>query len=275
MSTCPDLRKITKTIVCDVTEIAFGYKMDYCSRFPCPWQVTYPMISAQMKCGCLNFLANDSSPQDIQYEVSGVALGSHHLQIQSVENSHVISSIVPVRGACSGYNSSLSLHPQDPRKFTTEATFVTFVILLFILFAAIGTVVTFFENFHKSHRRPNSSSEVCGNGAFSKNRAPTYKETENMENYPQKERLTIYKDYLTCFCVATNGRRILRTETTDGDFGCLHGLRFINNIWVIALHVCSRSAVPFIDLKEMGSWINHWSAIFFVNMYPVDAYFVI
>ncbi|GFV83877.1 hypothetical protein TNCV_387851 [Trichonephila clavipes] len=46
--------------------------------------------------GCLYFLGNDSSSRDIQYEVSGVKIGTPYFQIQSAP--HVIGPIVLERG---------------------------------------------------------------------------------------------------------------------------------------------------------------------------------
>ncbi|GFW80213.1 nose resistant to fluoxetine protein 6 [Trichonephila clavipes] len=144
-------------------------------------------------------------------------------------------------------NSSLPLHSQGPRKFTNGAIFMILVILLFLLFAAIGTAITIFEYFDKPHKRRNSV-----------------------------ERFKICKDYLNCFCIATNGKKILNIKSPEGDFGCLHGLRFISNVWVIAIHVFLITTFAAVDLEEMRSWASHWSAPIFLNVsYSVNVFFVI
>ncbi|GFQ76390.1 nose resistant to fluoxetine protein 6 [Trichonephila clavata] len=170
-------------------------------------------------------------------------------------------------------NSSLALHPQDQRKFTPEAIFMIFVVLLFILLAAIGTAITIFEYFDKTRKRRTSFSE---NEMVTKNSVPTYKERETIENSPHKVRLKTCKDYLNCFCVATNGGKIISLKSTDGDFGCLHGLRFISNIWVIAFHVVPMSTLPSTALEELKALTKHWTAPLFVHLsYSVDVFFVI
>ncbi|GFY42459.1 nose resistant to fluoxetine protein 6 [Trichonephila inaurata madagascariensis] len=134
-------------------------------------------------------------------------------------------------------NSSLPLHSQGPRKFTNGAIFMILAILLFLLFAAIGTAITIFEYFDKPRKRRNSVSKVSQNGKLTKNGTPPYKEIESLRNSRQIERFKICKDYLNCFCIATNGKKILNIKSPEGGFGCLHGLRLLSNIWVIALHV--------------------------------------
>ncbi|GFY63254.1 nose resistant to fluoxetine protein 6 [Trichonephila inaurata madagascariensis] len=173
-------------------------------------------------------------------------------------------------------NSSWPLHPKDQREFTPEAIFMIFVVLLFLLFAAIGTAITIFEYFDKPRIRRNSSSKVCENEMFPKSSAPTYKERENIKDLPQKVMLKTCKDYLNCFCIATNGKKILSFESREGDFGCLHGLRFISNIWVIVIHVAVMSVSPYTALDESKTWTKYWTAPLISNpSYSVDVFFVI
>lgn len=42
--------------------------------------------------------------------------------------------------------------------------------------------------------------------------------------------------FLTCFCVFTNGAKLLNTNTSEGELLCVHGIRFLSMSWVILGH---------------------------------------
>ncbi|GFT46830.1 uncharacterized protein NPIL_102021, partial [Nephila pilipes] len=89
-------------------------------------------------------------------------------------------------------------------------------------------------------------------------------------------RLKNFKNYLNCFCIATNGRKILSTSAKGDEFECFHGLRFVSNIWVIIIHICALSSTTFFDLEELKLWTGHWVSSIVMNMsYSVDVFFVI
>ncbi|GFR26419.1 nose resistant to fluoxetine protein 6 [Trichonephila clavata] len=94
-------------------------------------------------------------------------------------------------------NSSLPLHPQEPRKLTSEAILMIFIILLFLLFAALGTAITIFEYFDKPRKMRHSFGRICRNGKYTNNDAPSYKEMESLRNSPQKVDLEEIKSWIS------------------------------------------------------------------------------
>ncbi|GBO17763.1 hypothetical protein AVEN_53120-1, partial [Araneus ventricosus] len=53
------------------------------------------------------------------------------------------------------------------------------------------------------------------------------------EKFPKDQKC---KSFFNCFCIFTNGEKILNTANSEGQFPCLHGIRFLSMNWVILLH---------------------------------------
>ncbi|GIY06138.1 nose resistant to fluoxetine protein 6 [Caerostris extrusa] len=45
------------------------------------------------------------------------------------------------------------------------------------------------------------------------------------------------KSFLKCFCVSTNGKKILSVDSKEDQFGCIHGIRVFSNVWVTLFHI--------------------------------------
>ncbi|GBO37334.1 hypothetical protein AVEN_153202-1, partial [Araneus ventricosus] len=62
------------------------------------------------------------------------------------------------------------------------------------------------------------------------------------EKFPKDQKC---KPFFNCFCIFTNGEKILNTTNSEGQFPCLHGIRFLSINWVILIHTYTLQ-IPFI-----------------------------
>ncbi|XP_042896782.1 nose resistant to fluoxetine protein 6 [Parasteatoda tepidariorum] len=82
--------------------------------------------------------------------------------------------------------------------------------------------------------------------------------------------------FLNCFCVFTNGSKLLNANVEDGQLSCIHGIRFLSITWVILGHLylsilltarTYKDILPRIDNLFFQVVLNAW--------YSVDSFFVL
>ncbi|GFV19945.1 nose resistant to fluoxetine protein 6 [Trichonephila clavipes] len=157
-------------------------------------------------------------------------------------------------------NLSITSHQHAPKKLTDEAKFMIFIISIFLILAAIGTVITAYDSYYRTKKeRCSSDGEIN-----IKKHIHSHAEKTSMESSGEACFRKL-KTFFNCFCIYTNGGRILSTISNDGEFLWLHGIRFIGAFWTLAIHVGLFYVNSLSDLSTSKVWRNHWSAPVFLN----------
>ncbi|GFQ73193.1 hypothetical protein TNCT_536811 [Trichonephila clavata] len=118
-------------------------------------------------------------------------------------------------------NVSVTSHQHFPKKLTDEAKFMIFIIFIFLILAAIGTTITAYDCYYKPHRKCRCSN--VGGIDIEKHIHPDKEKVSIEKSGGQKGSskevfFKKLKTFFNCFCVYTNGRRILSTVSNDGEF---------------------------------------------------------
>ncbi|CAH2001190.1 unnamed protein product [Acanthoscelides obtectus] len=81
---------------------------------------------------------------------------------------------------------------------------------------------------------------------------------------------------LVCFSVYTNTKNLMKTKLASDSIGCIHGLRFLGMLWVIAVHSIFYQ-VDFFKDPAVGFRVSEqfFSQVFSNSSYCVDTYLVI
>ncbi|GFT48275.1 nose resistant to fluoxetine protein 6, partial [Nephila pilipes] len=179
----------------------------------------------------------------------------------------------------SALNNSKVTCQQAPEKLGTSGIFVILFIFIFALLAVIGSSITGYEYFmeinveekkaieQNASERPHFSSDIENITAQKLNI-----EKDNKQN-TLPEWLKKCKPFFNCFCLFTNGEKILNTSS-EGQLLCLHGIRFLSMCWVI---LCHGYATVFQSIKQqadIGEYIDHWTFQLVLNgFYSVDSFY--
>ncbi|CAL1261955.1 unnamed protein product [Larinioides sclopetarius] len=139
------------------------------------------------------------------------------------------------------------------RKLTSGAIFVMCLLSVFALMAAIGSFITVLEYYMK------------------KNVSKDDTRTPLLSLGPQKEKC---KSFFNCFCIFTNGEKLLNTAKSEGQIPCLHGIRFLSMNWVILLHTYMYMVSLISNSDQVINSYSRWSLIFNSD-FSVDSFFVL
>ncbi|XP_071040695.1 nose resistant to fluoxetine protein 6-like [Parasteatoda tepidariorum] len=155
------------------------------------------------------------------------------------------------------------------------------IMSVFFLLVILGSSVTAFKYFADI----NATKDSCKSIATTNGCSPEQMSIGSLEepsefNERSPNRLKVFMDtydpFLNCFCLFTNGSKLLNTDATEGQLLCLHGIRFLSMAWVILGHVYSSSmivikslmsAIPLVDNLPFQAVLNGW--------YAVDSFFVL
>ncbi|GFS92345.1 nose resistant to fluoxetine protein 6 [Nephila pilipes] len=162
-------------------------------------------------------------------------------------------------------------HQQRPKDLTTEATFMIFLFFIFVGLSAIGTSITVFEYFQRDRtKRKSSTNGNIPKKVVSSERKKTLKVSSDEANYMR------FKSYLKCFCLLTNGRKLLSTASMENHFECIYGIRFLSILCVILGHVTQSYSITARYNEEMKMYFTTWLAQIVGNIYfVVDVFFVL
>ncbi|GFY57918.1 nose resistant to fluoxetine protein 6 [Trichonephila inaurata madagascariensis] len=84
------------------------------------------------------------------------------------------------------------------------------------------------------------------------------------------------KPFFNCFCIFTNGEKILNTASSEGQLPCLHGIRFLSMSWVILCHGYGFAFNSIRNPAEAINFIDNWTFQLILNgFYSVDSFFVL
>ncbi|GFY63438.1 nose resistant to fluoxetine protein 6 [Trichonephila inaurata madagascariensis] len=174
-------------------------------------------------------------------------------------------------------NFSIASHQHAPKKLTDEAKFLIFIICIFLILAAIGTVITAYDSYYRPKKKRRSSDGEIN----IKKHIHSHVEKTSIESCGDKkdsskeECFRKLKTFFNCFCIYTNGGRILSTTSNDGEFLWLHGIRFIGAFWIIAIHVGLFYFNSLSDVSPIKLWRNHWTVPVFLNASCVISLFFV
>ncbi|GBN69202.1 hypothetical protein AVEN_113690-1 [Araneus ventricosus] len=167
--------------------------------------------------------------------------------------------------------NSMKIYPQVPKPLTKGAVYMIYVIFIFVLLAVAGSAITIYEFLLDSCARKTKSHENYT--------GISRKSSKNvLKKFPESSvaRLNGLKPFLSCFCVLKNGRRLLSTDSNKDQFECIHGIRFLNNFWIILLHICMGYMSSVRNVEELKPLMGMWSSQLVLNgQYAVDAFFVL
>ncbi|GBN53727.1 Nose resistant to fluoxetine protein 6, partial [Araneus ventricosus] len=91
------------------------------------------------------------------------------------------------------------------------------------------------------------------------------------EKFPKDQKC---KPFFNCFCIFTNGEKILNTANSEGQLPCLHGIRFLSMNWVIILHTYAYQ-IPFISNTDEVINDNHQWSLVLNSSFSVDSFFIL
>ncbi|GBM99423.1 Nose resistant to fluoxetine protein 6 [Araneus ventricosus] len=169
------------------------------------------------------------------------------------------------------------------KKLTTAAIIVISLISFFLLLAIIGSSITVFEYYAKENTtkftifRTNDSDKPSIYGdieSISNADSDAFLiDTGNQITLPVF--LKKCKPFFNCFCIFTNGEKILNTSA-EGQLPCLHGIRFLSMTWVIVCHSYAFGFLVVRNLTETIDYVDHWQFQVILNgFYSVDSFFLL
>ncbi|XP_055947834.1 nose resistant to fluoxetine protein 6-like [Argiope bruennichi] len=146
------------------------------------------------------------------------------------------------------------------KKWTAGAIITIFLLSIFVLLALIGSSITSFEYFIGAETTSQDDKVEVISG----------------KKIASPDWLEKIKPFFNCFCIFTNGEKILDTSGAEGQLPCLHGFRFLSMSWVILCHGYGVAASFSNNGLQAVSIIDHWTFQVVLNgYYSVDAFFVL
>ncbi|GBN40924.1 Nose resistant to fluoxetine protein 6 [Araneus ventricosus] len=175
----------------------------------------------------------------------------------------------------SALNSSKLTCQKSPENLTAGAIFVICLISIFVLLALIGSSITAYEYFIEAKTKNDLPSGVNSTETLSVGSNNSVASiTENHHSLPMW--LAKSRGFFSCFCLITNGERILNTDSAEGQLPCLHGIRFLSMSWVILCHAYATCFSAIRNPAEVTKFIDHWTFQIILNgFYSVDSFFLL
>ncbi|KAF8797101.1 Nose resistant to fluoxetine protein 6 like protein [Argiope bruennichi] len=180
-------------------------------------------------------------------------------------------------------NMTLTCKPIT-RKLSTGAISVISFLSLFALLALIGSSITVVEYYTKADPvdEPAHSASVNGKPTINGDSGLVRKDSVEIlvDDSRQETKLPAWlencKSFFNCFCVFTNGEKILNVESSEGQLPSLHGIRFLSMTWVILCHSYAFCGMLTRNLAETIQFVDHWFFQIILNgFYSVDSFFLL
>ncbi|XP_054713283.1 nose resistant to fluoxetine protein 6-like [Uloborus diversus] len=175
---------------------------------------------------------------------------------------------------------------ENSKSLTAAAKGVIFVVSIFVFLVILGSSTTVYEYFFMGEKSECNSVLVEEEG---KSMKINDGETPSNEHYDvelliqQHSNQGLFsgffgkcKPFLKCFCIFTNGSRLLDTKSTEGQLECIHGIRFLSMSWVILGHTY---AFSFQEINNILQAVKLTDSLAFQvviqGLYSVDSFFVL
>ncbi|KAG8173883.1 hypothetical protein JTE90_020463, partial [Oedothorax gibbosus] len=171
------------------------------------------------------------------------------------------------------------------QNLTAAAICVIVLISIFIVLALIGSLITIYENFaikgtSKLVTLNNTKSinlnevDTKKNPTYAENGVPELKNSTTFTKLPAS--IECVQPFFNCFCIITNGTKLLDTTESEGQLPCLHGIRFLSLSWVIICHTYGFGIVYVRSVKEVLPMVDNYPfQIIFNGFYAVDSFFLL
>ncbi|GBM27687.1 Nose resistant to fluoxetine protein 6 [Araneus ventricosus] len=168
------------------------------------------------------------------------------------------------------------------KELTTGAIVVLVLLSIIALPAVIGSSITALEHYMrtKAAKEPSCAantgdkSSLNGDVETASNDGALLRGANNEVKLPAW--LEKCKPFFNCFCIFTNGEKILNTASAEGQLPCLHGIRFLSITWVIICHCYTATMSSVRNTLEMVDFMDHWTLQVIMNGYfSVDSFFVL
>ncbi|GBM82281.1 Nose resistant to fluoxetine protein 6 [Araneus ventricosus] len=171
------------------------------------------------------------------------------------------------------------------RKLTTGAIVVTCLLSVFALLAVIGSSITAFE-----YCATSKFSKECECGSNAGGKPINSADAENASQGDNDDVLLLgteekivlpaglekCKPFFNCFCIFTNGEKILNTASSEGQLPSLHGIRFLSMTWVILCHTYASVASIVNNSLDAVDAIDRWTFQIILNgFFSVDSFFLL
>ncbi|XP_055945901.1 nose resistant to fluoxetine protein 6-like isoform X2 [Argiope bruennichi] len=161
-------------------------------------------------------------------------------------------------------------YQRSPKELTKEAACMICVIIFFVLLAVLGSSITVYECFCKNNKKMSRYEDG------DKNIKEVKKKGDGNKYLKRNDWLEDCAYFLKMFCIVKNGSKILRTTSSENQIGCIHGLRFIANAWLILLHTSMAYISTIKDMKEVKQPFElRVSQLMLGGIFSVDIFFVI
>ncbi|GBO13644.1 Nose resistant to fluoxetine protein 6 [Araneus ventricosus] len=155
---------------------------------------------------------------------------------------------------------------------------------MFALLALIGSSITVFEFYTKSDATDESESSasanekptINGDTGMARNGSVEILVNESRQESKLPAWLEKCKPFFNCFCVFTNGEKILNVASSEGQLPSLHGIRFLSMSWVILCHSYAFLGMIARNMAETIQFVDHWFLQIILNgFYSVDSFFLL
>ncbi|GBM80805.1 hypothetical protein AVEN_144533-1 [Araneus ventricosus] len=141
-------------------------------------------------------------------------------------------------------NATLTCKPTS-RKLTTGAIVMMCFLSIIVLLVAAGSSITAFEYCMKENVSKETVYAVntTGKSLIDADRENGTRGTsDDVYLSGTKNKITLpawlekCKPFFNCFCIFTNGQKLLNVSSSEGQLPCLHGIRFLTMAWIILCH---------------------------------------
>ncbi|XP_055947830.1 nose resistant to fluoxetine protein 6-like [Argiope bruennichi] len=183
----------------------------------------------------------------------------------------------------SAFNNATLTCKATSKKLTTGAIVIIFLLSIFAVLALTGSSITAFEYFMKAE-----ISQECENDTMVLGVPINSTDLKNKSQgnaamlYGSKGKIELpaylekWKPFLNCFCIFTNGEKLLNVASSEGQLPCLHGIRFLSMTWVILCHTYGNVAHIVKNTGEAADYTDHWTFQIILNgFFCVDSFFVL
>ncbi|XP_042896783.1 nose resistant to fluoxetine protein 6 [Parasteatoda tepidariorum] len=176
-------------------------------------------------------------------------------------------------------NSTAITCHANSRELTNGAIATITILSFFTLLAILGSFVTAYKYLSTSRKRKSFLHESSIRINYDKENEDDSDEillfTEGA-----KTKFSVFLEkadsFLNCFCVFTNGAKLLNTDATEGQMMCLHGIRFLSMSWVILAHTYAFSFGSVRAMKVVLDRIDNFPFEVILNgFFSVDSFFVL
>ncbi|KAJ8972707.1 hypothetical protein NQ317_014741 [Molorchus minor] len=109
------------------------------------------------------------------------------------------------------------------------------IIIILVLLSIAGTIY----DVRQHHREKNLITSYYNQNPILNTKNPTTISTIELVSKSSSENLAqpnTFGDILKCFSIYSNTKNLVKTKLSPDSVGCIHGLRFLGMLWVIAVH---------------------------------------